>query len=298
MGATLTKPTAWYVTHPFSSLFLPARCLAITWLPDECDESPQRLRFPMLTFATKKPSTGANGQRGCSFLLEVCPRSFDRAVIGRLTAAPTAADPGCGWCNPAATFSRPWGHSPHWAVSSLATAESQEVNKHFKLWAPCWNHHGETWRPGTMANFKFCFGWWLGNATSKSGRSYQPPAWQQAAHDVLAFKFDDHVDPGHWWRGAYYPTRYLTIWRYCVEKGPTVTSNCPKCCVAEAKCQRWTQGQRRRTYSNILKDSKAWDQKDMGRLSRLPWCWKGLRRSVWELNPGLPRDRRVYSPLY
>ena len=48
-------------------------------LPDRC---PQRLRSPMLTFAAKKLSTGANGQRkedsdGASFF-QVCPRSFDR----------------------------------------------------------------------------------------------------------------------------------------------------------------------------------------------------------------------------
>ena len=42
--------------------------------------SPQHLRSPMLTFATKKLSTGANGQKedAASFF---CPRSFDRAVM-------------------------------------------------------------------------------------------------------------------------------------------------------------------------------------------------------------------------
>ena len=52
--------------------------------------------------------------------------------------------------------------------------------------------------PWPISSFVSDDGFQVGNATSKSGRSYQPPAWQQAAHDVLAFKFDDHVDPGHW----------------------------------------------------------------------------------------------------
>ena len=41
--------------------------------------SPQQLRSPMLTFATKKLSTSANGQKedAVSFF---GPRSFDRAV--------------------------------------------------------------------------------------------------------------------------------------------------------------------------------------------------------------------------
>ena len=44
--------------------------------------SPHQLRSPMLTFATKKLSTGANGQKehAASFF---CPRSFDRAVMTR-----------------------------------------------------------------------------------------------------------------------------------------------------------------------------------------------------------------------
>ena len=42
--------------------------------------SPQHLHSPMLTFVTKKLSTGANGQKedAGSFF---CPRSFDRAVM-------------------------------------------------------------------------------------------------------------------------------------------------------------------------------------------------------------------------
>ena len=42
--------------------------------------SPQHLRSPMLTFATKKLSTGAHGQKenAASFF---CPRSFDQAVM-------------------------------------------------------------------------------------------------------------------------------------------------------------------------------------------------------------------------
>ena len=42
--------------------------------------SPQQLRSPMLTFATKKLSTGANGQKEDAASI-FCPRSFDRAVM-------------------------------------------------------------------------------------------------------------------------------------------------------------------------------------------------------------------------
>ena len=55
--------------------------------------SPQHLRSPMLTFATKKLSTGANGQKedAASFF---CPRSFDRAVMTCLIMARHAPGPG------------------------------------------------------------------------------------------------------------------------------------------------------------------------------------------------------------
>ena len=41
--------------------------------------SPQRLRAPMLIFAAKKLSTGANGQKEDAAYF-FCPHSFDRAV--------------------------------------------------------------------------------------------------------------------------------------------------------------------------------------------------------------------------
>ena len=53
--------------------------------------SPQHLRSPLLTFGTKKLSTGANGQKedALSFF---CARCFDRAVMGLRP---------CGRCGPA-----------------------------------------------------------------------------------------------------------------------------------------------------------------------------------------------------
>ena len=46
--------------------------------------SSQQLRSPILTFVTKKLSTGANGQKGDA--ASFCPRNFDQAVIIRVNA--------------------------------------------------------------------------------------------------------------------------------------------------------------------------------------------------------------------
>ena len=49
----------------------------------------QRLRSPMLTFAAKKLLTDANGpMKDAASFLQLCPRSFDRAVMGRCGSEP------------------------------------------------------------------------------------------------------------------------------------------------------------------------------------------------------------------
>ena len=107
--SSVTWPLLWppHIVHHHGHVACPTAATRIPCPPSAArighvttrSTSPQHLRSPILTFATKKLSTGANGQKegAASFF---CPRSFDRAVMAKAQGT-SCTGPGRGPGRPA-----------------------------------------------------------------------------------------------------------------------------------------------------------------------------------------------------